>query len=76
EIQARNQNLQIRIRSELHLKGVDIVASKSDSYMVGRIGITTGIPIIVEQVIPACLDSHLGPDPVRKLKKYGLHGQQ
>ncbi|MEL6731467.1 MAG: hypothetical protein AAFP83_10090 [Bacteroidota bacterium] len=76
EIQARNQNLQIRIRSELHLKGVDIVASKSDSYTVGRIGITTGVPIIVEQVIPACLDGHLEPDPVRKLKKYGLHGQQ
>jgi len=76
EIQVGNQNLQISIRSELYIKGVDIVASKSDSYLVGRIGITTGIPIIVEQVIPACLDDHLGPDPVRKLKKYGLHGQQ
>ena len=76
EIQPRNQNLQIRIRSELHIKGVDIVASKSDSHMVGRIGVVGGVPIIVEQIAPANPNGNLGPDPVRELKKYGLHGQQ
>ncbi|MEL6132405.1 MAG: hypothetical protein AAFR59_03470, partial [Bacteroidota bacterium] len=75
-ISLRNQNLQISIRSEIYLEGVDIVASQSEGepHFVGKIHVMSGIPVLNAPGVAPCSTVEQ-KDPIKELKKYGPHGQ-